>query len=133
MKISTKKALGIIAAASLALHLLVYLLFHLPTLVFYIESDFWYDAVYYIHELLGMLLSALLPSVCAVAALALYPTGGVRRPLLLCCLLIVDLCAVYIADNHWFCVQGVVCYCSSSDKDSNKYTRRGYRNPSNSR
>ena len=87
MKISTKKALGIIAAASLALHLLVYLLFHLPTLVFYIESDFWYDAVYYIHELTGMLLSALLPSVCAVAALALYPTGGVRRPLLLCCLL----------------------------------------------
>ena len=84
---STKKSLGIVAAASLVLHLLVYLLFHLPTLVFYIESDFWYDAVYYLHDLLGMLLSALLPAVCAAAALALYPERGVRRPLLLCCLL----------------------------------------------
>ena len=84
---STKKSLGIVAAASLVLHLLVYLLFHLPTLVFYIESDFWYDAVYYVHELLGMLLTALLPAVCAAAALALYPEGGARRPLLVCCLL----------------------------------------------
>ena len=87
MKISVKKGLGIIAAASLILHLAVYLLFHLPTLAITIESDFWYEALYYLHDLLGILLSGLLPAVCAVAALALYPEGGVRRPVILCCLL----------------------------------------------
>ncbi len=87
MTVSVKKRLGIIAAASSLAHLAVYLLFHLPTLVIYVESDFWYSTLYYAHDLLSKLLSAMLPVLCAAAALSVCPTGGVKAPMTVCGLL----------------------------------------------
>ncbi len=82
MNPSKKKIIRLTVWSSALLHLLVYLLFHLPTLVLEIQSDVLYEAFYYAHDLLYKILAFLLPIVCCAVTLGSYPAGGKWLPLL---------------------------------------------------
>ena len=82
MNPAKKKTVRVTVWSVTLLHLLVYLLFHLPTLVLEIESNAVYEAFYYAHDLLYKALAFILPTVCCAVALGSYPSGGKWGPFL---------------------------------------------------